>query len=286
MPTSLTKTSLTNEKAPFQRVCFTQHAEEEPCYSDKLKYLAYAKETCPTTGKTHWQGFSYGKTVMRLTAWKKLFPGAHIEQMRSDFAANEKYYSKEGQLIEHGVRPRQGERSDLQELKVQLDAGRSHMEIADQVEGMFAVVARNERFAENYSGYKRRMLLKDDRSLPEVHIRWGPPGSGKTRWMDDTYGTSGWTRHPDNTTKWNDGCDCDVILFDDVKANEIASIARLIVLTDRYPQQIKRHNGFITWKPRVIVFTSNYPPTAWWPNEPEISYRAFERRITSIEHVV
>jgi hypothetical protein len=36
---------------------------------------------------------------------------------------------------------------------------------------------------------------------------------------------------------------------------------------------------------RVIVFTSNYNPTEWWPNEPEISY-AFERRITSIEHVV
>ena len=36
---------------------------------------------------------------MSLKVWKKLFPGAHIEQMRSDFAANEKYCSKEGQLI-------------------------------------------------------------------------------------------------------------------------------------------------------------------------------------------
>jgi hypothetical protein len=66
---------------------------------------------------------------MKITGWKKNFPGAHIEQMRSDFEHNEKYCSKEGQLIEHGQRPRQGECTDLQELKVQLDAGRRPLEI-------------------------------------------------------------------------------------------------------------------------------------------------------------
>ena len=89
---------------------------------------------------------------------------------------------------------------------------------------MFDVVARVERFSENYSEYKRHKRLENDRSLPEVYIHWGPPGSGKTKWMDDTYGKTVWTRHPDNTTKWNDGCDCDVILFDDIKVNEITSI--------------------------------------------------------------
>jgi hypothetical protein len=280
MPTS--ETSKT-----FLKCCFTDHnVEEEPDFSDKLRYLGYAKETAPTTGKQHWQGFAYAKTAMRLTGWKKLFPGAHIEAMRGDFNSNTIYCSKEGLLIEHGLPPRQGERTDLQELKFQLDAGRKPMEIADEVDGMFGVVARTERFCENYSEYKRRKRLVDDRSLPEVHIRWGPPGSGKTKWMDDTYGTNGWTRAPDNTGKWFDGCDCDVILFDDVKANEVPSITQVIRLCDRYPIQVKRHNGFLTWKPRVIVFTSNYKPTDWWPNEPEISYRAFERRITNIEHVV
>jgi hypothetical protein len=135
---------------------------------------------------------------------------------RGDFKSNEKYCSKERQLIDHGQLPSQGDRSDLQELKVHLDAGRRSMEIADEVEGMFDVVARVERFTKNYSKYKRHKHLENDRSLPEVYIHWGPPGSGKTEWMDDTYGKTGWTRHPDNTTKWNDGCDCDVILFDDI----------------------------------------------------------------------
>jgi hypothetical protein len=104
--------------------------------------------------------------------------------------------------------------------------------------------------------------------------------------MDDTYEAGNWTRAPDTTGKWFDGCDRDVILFADVKAHEIPSITQVIRLYDRYPIQVKRHNVFLTWKARVLVFTSNYSPTVWWPHEPEISYRAFERRITSIEHVV
>jgi len=44
---------------------------------------------------------------MRLTGWKKLFPGAHIEGMRGYFASNTAYCSKEGQLIQHGQPPRQ-----------------------------------------------------------------------------------------------------------------------------------------------------------------------------------
>ena len=101
------------------------------------------------------------------------------------------------------------------------------------------------------------------------------PGTGKTRWMDDNYGTRGWYRAPDNTGKWFDHCDRDVILFDDVKAHKIPSITQALHLTDRYPLWIKVHNKFILWKSRVIVFTSNYPPTDWWPNDPEVSYRAY-----------
>jgi hypothetical protein len=78
----------------------------------------------------------------------------------------------------------------------------------------------------------------------------------------------------------------DVILFDDVKINEIPSITRLIVLTDRYPIELKKHNGFLTWKARVIVLTSNYHPDTWWSHDPPVSVAAFMRRVTKCEHTV
>ena len=36
-----------------------------------------------------------------------------------------------------------------------------------------------------------------------------------------------WTRVPDNTGRWFDNCDCDVVLFDDVEINEILPMLKL-----------------------------------------------------------
>ncbi len=118
--------------------------------------------------------------ITKDSIWKKLFPTVYIETMKGDFESNTVYYSKQGKLIEHGKPPRQGERTDLMELKHQLDSGRRPMEIVDEVDGMFGIVAHTERFSENYFEYKRRNQLENDRRLPEVYIRWGPPGTGKT----------------------------------------------------------------------------------------------------------
>ena len=41
--------------------------------------------------------------------------------------------------------------------------------------------------------------------------------------MDDTYGIGNWVTTPWNNGHWFDGCDHDVILFDDVEANAIPS---------------------------------------------------------------
>jgi hypothetical protein len=162
----------------FRKECFTCHKSEvEPIFSEKLRYLGYAKEICPSTGKEHWQGFVYTKTPMKFTVWKKLFPGAHIESMLGDFKSNTIYCSKEGMLTQHGQPPRQGECTDLQELKVQIDAGKRPLEIADEVDGMFSVVARTHKFSETYFQYKRSKKLSNDRTVPEVYVSIGPPGT-------------------------------------------------------------------------------------------------------------
>ena len=105
---------------------------------------------------------------MKLTSWEKLFPGVHIEQMRSDFEHNVDYCSKEGQLIQHGKPPHQGERTDIQELKYQLDLDKRPLEIADEIDGMFSTVAHAHRFSESYFQYKRTKKLAHDRTAPEV----------------------------------------------------------------------------------------------------------------------
>jgi hypothetical protein len=98
-----------------------------------------------------------------------------MEPMMGDFSSNTIYYNKEGKFIEHGKLPHQGERTDIQELKVQVDLGKSPLKIVDEIDGMFGLVSRTHRFAESYFQYKRTKKLAHDRTAPEVFERIGPP---------------------------------------------------------------------------------------------------------------
>ena len=116
--------------------------------------------------------------------------------MHGSFESNEAYRSKEGQLSELGKRPTQGTHTDLLHVTKLLDNGYwttpdgDTCTVADENEEHFGTVMKFPRSMNEYSDYKRRKLLQNDRSQPEVYIRWGPPGTGKTRWVDDTYGTN------------------------------------------------------------------------------------------------
>jgi hypothetical protein len=138
----------------FRAACITEH-KNKPEWSkicDKVRYLAYAEETCPTTQKRHFQAFAYAHDKMRLTDWKKLFPTAHIEQMYRSFESNETYYSKEGQLIEVGKRPAQGwVHTDLLDVKKLLDEGKRPLEVADEHEEHFSTVIKYRSGLNDYS---------------------------------------------------------------------------------------------------------------------------------------
>lgn len=248
-----------------------------------MQYLAYAQETCPTTDRKHWQGWCYGDK-MTFTKWKDILPeGCHFEMIRGSFADNEAYCSKEGQLIEHGVKPMEnGKKRTFKEFKEELDAGERPEKVARKDEKMFQVYVQYTKGLEKYAEYIRREKVQEDREKPDVYVRIGPAGTGKTRWLDDTFGLDGWVFAPDNTGRWFDGCDRDVICFDDVEAGQIPPLSLWKRLCDRYPMQVPVKGGFITWKPKTIVFTSNSHPKEWWKDMSQFDIDAVERRITEI----
>ncbi|AXH73491.1 MAG: putative viral replication protein [Circoviridae sp.] len=64
------------------------------------KYL-YGKEICPTTGRTHLQGFLHLKKAMRITELK-LIGKPHLEACKGSEAQNIKYCSKDGNVVKYG----------------------------------------------------------------------------------------------------------------------------------------------------------------------------------------
>lgn len=269
---------------PFRNAAITWFTEERPTelWSESLKYVAYGVETCPSTKRVHLQMWASMHKPQRLSGWKKVFPRAHIEVMRGTFEDNDNYCQKESDLTKIGERPNlNGQKSSLAVYKERIDAGESVLEIARE-QDHFQTFLQYRNGLHEYKRHCRMLDKQNDREQPDVYVRIGPAGTGKTRWLDERFGTSGWISAPDNTGRWFDGCDVDVVLFDDVDAKAIPPLSQWKRLCDRYPIQVPVKGGFITWKPKTIVFTSNSHPFEWWPDLSQFDRDAIDRRITEI----
>ena len=88
-----------------------------------------------------------------------------------------------------------------------------------------------------YKSHMRTKQMQHDSTAPEVYMHIGPPGTGKTRrqWMDDTFSLDRWTYAPDNTGKWFDYRDNNVILFYEVELGQVTPLSVFKRLTDSYP---------------------------------------------------
>lgn len=65
-------------------------------------YAVAGLETCPTSGKTHLQGYVYLKDSRTNGKARKLLPKMHIEPARECPASNFLYCSKEDKFISRG----------------------------------------------------------------------------------------------------------------------------------------------------------------------------------------
>ena len=76
----------TDKNAPFRGAVLTVFdpawVENTPCDlpDSRITFFAFGVEVCPWTGRKHLQAYAYADRAMRLSAWKKSFPGAHISQ--------------------------------------------------------------------------------------------------------------------------------------------------------------------------------------------------------------
>jgi len=127
----------------FSSLCFTDFSlrkwTENDLSENNIQYVAYGVETCPETKKIHHQGWLYSNNSDKRSfkTWKKLFAKLglekmHFEQMKGSFMQNTAYVSKEGTLIEIGVKPMEnGKKRKLLEFKEAIDQGKNVLEIAD-----------------------------------------------------------------------------------------------------------------------------------------------------------
>lgn len=239
-------------------------------WSEEVKRGVVSKET-GETGTPHLQGRITFKRPYRLTALKKLAPKWHWEPTLN--AQDSLYVMKaDSEVIWNVDHRQQGHCSDLAAAVEAVKNGGLKRAAQDHP----------ETFVKYHRGLAAlRDQYDEPRDFaPEVHVRWGEPGSGKTRHVYENHPAGQiWSKPAGD---WFDGYEGqEVALFDDfyggVKYHE------MLKLLDRYPMRVPVKGGFVQWRPRYIYITSNVPPEQWYPNIND--KRALMRRLTTTTQV-
>jgi len=275
---------------PFRAACLTifqvENYYELP---DGLQYLAYGHETCPTTGNPHLQAWAYSTRGKRLSAWKKIFPTAHITQMRGTFAENDTYCSKEGTLTEFGEKPMEnGKKRSLEALVCEVTEG------AQQGKPLRDIIMEGDQqatFVQYHNGISKihamavnyKLSRIDKNFAPEVIYVHGEPGSGKSRWVreqdPDVYDVP-----QDDSYKWKDGYSGqEAVVYENVSVANVKSPERLLKEIDRYFIQVPVKGGFTGWRPKRIYITTVHELQDFADHAGFSKPSEFTRRITQVK---
>lgn len=254
--------------------------------ANTLRFIIVGKEM-GESGTPHLQGYLEVKKRCTLTAVKTMLGSRyHLEIAHGDAEANIAYCSKEGDVvIKEGSPVKQGQRKDLEEIKIAIDEGLSYEGLW---ENHFSSMVQYRRSFEEYANLKR---LKN-RVVPKVYFWWGKTGTGKTRGAFDLaeseYDNSFWV-WPGGP--WYDGYRGQrVAIFDEFHGGDEQGcpFSMWKKLCDRYSLTVPIKGGFTNWAPEVIIFTSNIDPKLWWARDlkPADWWEQVERRITEIKEFI
>lgn len=265
-------------------------AKEQPRFSEEaMRYMVYQLEICPTSGRSHYQGFFILKKKTTLGAAKLALglPTAHLEKSRGTAAQARAYCMKiesrapNSEPVEHGEVPRQGERTDIAEgIELVRSGGLSHA----WNEAPSLMIKYHRGFTAFYHDLISQNGVRTHQTFLVLLI--GEAGSGKSRAARSQF-PGAYYKNSDN--KWWDGYDPmrhnNVVIDDFIGSNSI-SYTTLLALADRYPTNVEVKGGTLPFMARTIVITSNKMPEDWlgFQNLNDEQKNAFYRRVRTMHY--
>ena len=247
--------------------CFTSYNENPFMFDYEVcEYLGYERETCPKSGRLHWQGFVYlndrvslkkiDKVLIQLhPVEKEIYKPVHREPMRGSFKQNVKYCSKDGNFVEFGEKPSQGQRVDLLLLRDEINQGTSVKKIRQRTPVKYHQYGRTlDKLADD-------LLIDDERDFMTKGIwYWGPSGKGKSKKSREGLPQNMRYSYPNDGGWWDLYKQQDTVIIDDYDGVEIP-FKQLLKMVDRYDYQVKRRNlPPIQFRSKTVIITCSKHP--------------------------
>ena len=242
--------------------------------ADKVEYMVYQAECCPTTGRMHIQGYIQLKsrwTFHRVKAevFKGALQGCNFSAARGNAEANKTYCSKtesrvsgtqfreQGVMVgDHGVNHQPGR--SLDKLYEAIKEGADMETLIDKFG--FGVFLRHERTLNSALlrwGKKRK-------GPPEIIILVGESGTGKSKWVERMYPSRyRMTFSNGGNSCWFDGYNGEKVIELSEFRGQLA-LSFMLDLLDRYELKVQTKGGTVQFLADVIVITSNEEPEEWY----------------------
>lgn len=243
---------------------------------ERCNYWVYGREIAPSTGNVHIQAYMQFSNPQRFSTLKKIIPTAHLEESQAQNARAAAGYCKKGSCEqrpeggwgeffdsphptwegeEGGTLKQQGKRTDLQQLAQQVLSGETTVnDIAREQPNSFHVYGRTLERLQDLHDRKR----KRDWQTQGYWIH-GPTGTGKTRAIQETFGSNVYWHEMDDKGWWDAYNGEEVVALDDFRGE--ISFGKLLRLADRYPCTVPRRGRQpLPFLAKVLVVTSPLPP--------------------------
>lgn len=260
--------------------CMTIYNKEERNILMKMdyRYIIIGKETCPTTGRRHYQCYIYFKNPISFNNLKSQLPTANMRIAKGTAKQNQKYCSKEKIYFEDGEIPHQGKKITIDELKNMTN------------EEIIEIDARCHK-----AYIHARDLLNNDIDIDEwkkkvkiIYI-FGPSGCGKTekakeivRNKKDKYGSKVNIIKYENS--FYSGCgNARIAIYDDWRDSHMKP-SEFINLIDYNVHNMNIKGGCVQNKYELIIITTIQNIKDIYKNmNDEEPRKQWERRLKIIE---
>lgn len=265
----------------------------------ELKYMVYQQEKAPTTGKLHFQCYFEFVKRTRKTTLQKQFPHCYWSKRMGSAKQAIDYCTKletrvqppviwgesVGNCVE--IPPDCGihctsadKRKRPSELQIVVDKmlrlNMTPLDVARYHPGIFV------RHSQGIQ--KLAVTLQPKRETKTtVIVYYGIPESGKTRraWElakeyyreEEIYS---YDKISVSSQEWWENYSNQKCVIIDEYGGSILCWERFLKLLDRYPVYVPFKGGSASFVAELVIITSNYPPSSWYPNN---DFRALRRRI-------
>jgi hypothetical protein len=258
--------------------CFTLNNYSDLEYTTikdvSCRYLVIGKEV-GDQGTPHLQGYVVFPNAKTLTAVKKLFKTnrVHLKVRYKDSSplCASNYCKKDGDFFEKGELPKQGKRTDLDDIREVIKKTNSMRQVVDVAKSYQSVKMAEQIL--KYHEAKRQWK-------PFIEWFYGSTGTGKSHTATKTLGKDHYCSQ--STGRWWDGYDAhDKVLLDEYRA-DFMKFHDLLRLLDRYEYRIEHKGGTRQFLAKHIIITSAYHPSRVYYGKTNEDIQQLLRRIDHI----